>query len=171
VVRGKDQGFNEEASVFEEVDGLPLHPLLIHAAVVFIPLLILGAVAYAVVPRLRPRIGWAVTLLAVVAPLAATFAKLSGDAFRKRLIEQNGLSGQLLNRVNDHRDLGNITLWLTIALGVTSLLLVFLTSRRSPALPRGAAVVVALIVVGLAVGSGYYVFWTGDYGARAVWGS
>jgi Pyruvate/2-oxoacid:ferredoxin oxidoreductase gamma subunit len=30
-------------------------------------------------------------------------------------------------------------------------------------------VVVGIIVVALAAGSGYYVFWTGDYGARAVW--
>lgn len=155
--------------MFEEIDGLPVHALVVHAAVVFVPLLVLGAVVYAVVPRLRSRIGWAVTLLAVVTPLAVLVAKLSGDAFRQRLIDQNGFSGPVLERINDHRDLGNITLWFTIALGVTTLLLAFLTSRRSPAIPSWASVVVSLIVVALAVGSGYYVFWTGDYGARAVW--
>jgi hypothetical protein len=155
--------------VFEEIDGLPVHALVVHAAVIFVPLLVLGAVVYAVVPRLRTQIGWALTLLAVVAPLATLVAKLSGDAFRQRLIEQDAFSGPVLERINDHRDLGNMTLWFSIALGVTSLLLVFLTSRRTPAMPRWASAVVSLIVVGLAVGSGYYVFWTGDYGARAVW--
>jgi uncharacterized membrane protein len=158
--------------VFEEIKGLPIHPLVVHTAVVLIPLLVLGAVVYALAPRLRARIGWAVLALAVAAPLAALFAKLSGDAFRQRLIDNKVLgsdSQSLLNRVNDHRSLGNITLWFTIALAVTTLLLVFVTSRRTPTVPRWGTAVLGVIVVALAVGSGYYVFWTGDYGARAVW--
>jgi uncharacterized membrane protein len=155
--------------VFEEFKGLPLHPLVVHAAVVLIPLLVLGAVAYAVVPRFRSRIGWAVVALAVAAPLAALFAKLSGDAFRQRLIDKNNIGGQVLDRVNDHRSLGNITLWFTIALAVITLLFVFVTSRRAPAIPRWGIVVVGVVVIGLAAASGYYVFWTGDFGARAVW--
>jgi uncharacterized membrane protein len=155
--------------VFEEFKDLPLHPLVVHAAVVLIPLLVLGAVVYAVAPGLRSRIGWAVTGLAVAAPLAALLAKLSGEAFRQRLIDNNNIGGRVLERVNDHRSLGNITLWFTIALAVTTLLLLFITSRRAPAIPRWGVVAVGVIVVVLAAGSGYYVFWTGDYGARAVW--
>ncbi|MBX6356221.1 MAG: hypothetical protein IRZ05_10265 [Micromonosporaceae bacterium] len=155
--------------VFEEINNLPLHPLVVHGAVVLIPLLVLGAVVYAVAPRLRPRVSWAVVTLAVAAPLAALFAKLSGDAFRQRLIDRNALSGEVLNRVNDHRSLGNITLWLTIALGVVTLLFVLVTSRRSRSVPVWSVVVVGLVVVGLAAVSGYYVFQTGDHGARAVW--
>jgi uncharacterized membrane protein len=156
--------------VFEEIDGLPIHPLVVHAAVVFIPLLILGAVVYALVPRVRGRIGWAVVILSVVTPLSTWLAKLSGDAFRRRLIADNILnenSQELLDRVNDHASLGNITLYLTIALGVASLLLVLLASRVG--FPIWGTVVLGVIVIGLAISSGYYVFWTGDYGARAVW--
>jgi uncharacterized membrane protein len=158
--------------VFEEIKGLPMHPLVVHAAVVLIPLLVLGAVVYAVQPQLRARLGWAVIALAVAAPLAALFAKLSGDALRQRFIDKDVLgpdSQPLLNRVNDHRSLGNITLWFTIALAVTTLLLVYITSRRAPVIPRWGTLVVAVIVVALAVVSGLYVFWTGDSGARAVW--
>ena len=124
---------------------------------------------YAVVPGLRSRLNWAVVALAVAAPLATLFAKLSGDAFRQRLLDNEAIGGRVLEQVNDHRSLGNLTLWFTIALAVTTLLLVFITSRRTPALPRWTVVVVGIIVVALAAGSGYYVFWTGDYGARAVW--
>jgi len=42
--------------VFEQLLGLPAHPLLLHATVVFVPLLALGTIAYAVVPRLRRRV-------------------------------------------------------------------------------------------------------------------
>ncbi|HEX2356851.1 MAG TPA: hypothetical protein VHI50_10380, partial [Micromonosporaceae bacterium] len=65
--------------MFEEILGVPAHPLLVHAAVVFVPLLIAAALAYALVPALRGRVGWAVALLAVAAPLAAWFATLSGN--------------------------------------------------------------------------------------------
>ncbi len=158
--------------MFEEFKGLPLHPFVVHAAVVLIPLLVLGAVVYTVAPRLRTRLRWAVTALSVAAPLAALFAKLSGDAFRQRLIDRNVLgpnSPALLDRVNQHRTFGDITLWFTIALAVATLLLVFVTSRRSSAVPRWGRVVLGILVIALAAGSGYYVFWAGDYGARAVW--
>ena len=36
--------------MFEEFAGIPAHPLLVHAAVVFVPLLALAAVAYAFLP-------------------------------------------------------------------------------------------------------------------------
>jgi hypothetical protein len=139
--------------------------------VVFIPLLVLGAVVYALVPRFRSRIGWAVVILSVVTPLTTWFAKLSGDAFRRQLIADNILnenSQELLDQVNDHASFGNITLYLTIALGVASLLLVLVTSRLG-GFPTWGTVVLGVIVIGLGVSSGYYVFWTGDSGARAVW--
>src|SRR3712207_2115532 len=41
----------KEASVFDQFNGMPVHVLLVHAAVVFVPLLVLAAVVYAVVPR------------------------------------------------------------------------------------------------------------------------
>lgn len=158
--------------MLDEFNGLPIHPLIVHAAVVFVPLLVLGAALYAVAPRLRSRLGWAVTLLAVVAPGATLIAKLSGDRFERRLVERDILtedSGELVERINDHQSLGNMTLWFTIALGVTSLLLVFMTSRRAPAIPKWGTIVLGVIVIGLAAASGYYLFWTGEYGARAVW--
>lgn len=159
--------------MFEEFRGLPLHPLVVHAAVVLIPLLVLGAVLYTVVPRLRSRLGWLVIALAVAAPLAALAAKFSGDRFRQQLEDLNVLgpnSQPLVEQVDKHQDMGNITLWFTVALGIATLLLVFATSRRTGRFPRWGAVVLGIIVVALAAGSGYYVFWAGEYGARAVWG-
>jgi len=152
--------------VFETFFGLPLHPLVVHAAVVFIPLLILGALAYALVPRLRPRIGWVVALLAVIAPLSALLSKLSGDAFRARLARNHTASAGILNKIDEHRHFGTITLYLAIGLGVVALALM-----RVPQLRSNAALSVASIVVtvGLSVATGYYVFRTGDTAAHIVW--
>src|SRR4051812_12913948 len=65
--------------MFDQVNGLPVHVLVVHAAVVFVPLLVLSAVLYAFVPSLRARLGWVVALLSVGAPACALVAMLSGE--------------------------------------------------------------------------------------------
>jgi hypothetical protein len=156
--------------VFDKLLGLPAHPLLVHAAVMFIPLLIAGSVVYGLFPQVRSRTAWAVAALAVAAPFAALFAKLSGDKLRQRLTNQ-GLAGQTLSRVNEHRSLGNLTLWFAIGLGATTLLMMYMVSRRASMLPSWSTIVIRVVVLALAGTSAYYIFWTGHSGARAVWGN
>jgi hypothetical protein len=172
----------EDSVVPDTVLGIPTHPLAVHAPVVFIPLLIVGALLYALVPSLRQRTRWAVVLLALAAPVTAFGAKLSGDAFKARLIKQGRTSAEILNKINAHKALGDATLWVVIALGVVTLVFAFLTPGRRP-LQRGAStegsklaagamalhVVLVVVVIGLAVTSGYYVYRTGDAGAHIVW--
>jgi uncharacterized membrane protein len=166
--------------LFEQVLGLPAHPLLVHAAVVFVPLLVVGALVYALVPLWRVRVRWAVTLLALVGPLCATFAKLSGDAFRSRLLGR-GASGPILDKITQHKSYGDATMWSAIALGAVVLVLVYLTSGRRPldrdrrqdgGESRPAMLLYGLLIVitaGLALVNAFYVFKTGDSGARMVW--
>ena len=71
--------------IFETITGLPLHPLVIHAVVLLVPLLVLAGIVYALVPRLRGRIGWVAVLLALAGVGSTLLAKLSGDAFRRRI--------------------------------------------------------------------------------------
>jgi hypothetical protein len=68
-------------------------------------------------------------------------------------------------------DYGTLTMWLSIALGAVSLILVALTTRDPRALPKFADLAFALVVLVLAALNGYYVFQTGDSGATAVWGT
>ncbi|WP_433827370.1 DUF2231 domain-containing protein [Actinoplanes sp. CA-015351] len=156
--------------VFDQVNGLPVHILVLHAAVIFVPLLALGSIVYALVARWRAKIGWAVALLAVVAPISAVVSKLSGTELYNRLLD-NGMSGPGKVILDDHMNYGTITMWLSIALGVVSLVLVVLTSRAGAALPKVADIAFAVVIVVLAVLTGYYIFNTGDTGANAVWGT
>jgi hypothetical protein len=151
--------------VFETILGIPAHPLLIHAAVVFVPLLVVGAIGYVAAPNLRPRITWAVFLLAIVAPLCALASKLSGDAFRARLVRLKLSSPQILTKIDEHRHYGTMTAIVTAALGVLTLLLVLVPALRKG--PLGWVVGAATVVV--AVVTSYYVFKTGDTGAHIVW--
>ena len=156
--------------MFRELLGLPAHPLMVHAAVVFVPLLALLAVVYTVVPRWRARTGWAVAILAVLAPVTALIAKLSGEELERVLID-SGYPPEILNEVSRHADLGDITFWLALALALVMATVLLLTSGRLPGvrLPGWFTPVAALVVAALAAVTVYYVFATGDSGAQAVW--
>jgi uncharacterized membrane protein len=161
----------KETPVFDQIGGLPVHVLVLHAAVVLIPLLALGALVYAVVPRWRSRIGWAVLLLAIVAPLCAFVTRESGLKFYNRVVGR-GVSAKGRELLDQHMSFGTRTMWFSIALGVVTLVMVVATLRRPrTSLPRVADIGLGVIMVALAAISGYYVLRTGDSGAHVVWGT
>ncbi|MEV6376326.1 DUF2231 domain-containing protein [Micromonospora musae] len=159
--------------MFEEFMGIPAHPLVLHAAVVFVPLLALLSVGYAFVPVIRPHTRWVLGLLAVGAPASALLTKLSGDAFLARLRGANQVSPEYLPRLEAHQDLGNLTLYATIAAAVVALALVRLVAPAgSPAAAANRpALTWSLRALSLltAAAALYYVIRTGDSGAKAVW--
>jgi predicted membrane protein DUF2231 len=164
----------EATTVFEEFMGIPAHPLLVHGAVVFVPLQVLAAIAYAAVPFTRRYIWWAVLGLAVVAPGAAWAARLSGAAFRERQVK-NGASGQFLADIDTHMGFGNMTAYLSTLLGVLMLVLVLVLAKR-PLDGQSAAtgspivtIITAVVIVAVAALTAYYVFKAGDTGAHIVW--
>ena len=158
--------------MFEELLGLPAHPLLVHAAVVFAPLLIVGVVVYSFAPAVRRHVGWAVLLLGVGAPLALWFARQSGEALFTTLVEK-GYPPQILAQVDLHKDNGDAAAWAGTLLGVLAIALVLFTdsAAKKPATSGSRAAGWALIALNLlaAAATGYYVFKTGDTGAQAVW--
>ncbi|MFI6243891.1 DUF2231 domain-containing protein [Micromonospora sp. NPDC050795] len=165
----------EETPMFEEIMGIPAHPLLLHAAVAFVPLLALLTVGYAFVPPIRPHTRWVLGLLAVGAPVAALLTKLSGDAFLERMRAANRVTPEFLPKLEAHQEFGDITLYASIGLGVVALALVRLVPPRAtdasadgrPAKPLTLALqVLSLVAAAVTV---YYVVRTGDSGAKAVW--
>jgi hypothetical protein len=174
--------------VFELILGLPAHPLLIHAAVVFVPLQVATALVYAFVPFTRRSIGWFVWAILFVAPGCALLAKLSGDAFRARLVRRGTATPAFLPQIDQHRSYGTMTLYLTLGLSVVMVIL--LLAHRAGAVAQSGAqagapqrlliapngsmplgLVLAVLVLAVAVATGYYVFKTGDTGAHIVWQS
>jgi hypothetical protein len=152
--------------VFGTIFGIPAHPLYVHAAVVFIPLLALFAVLYAVVPGWRPKIGWTVAVLAVIAPISALFAKLAGDKFFAGRFPDGAPPNVL-----QHRHYGTITFWVTLGLAFAAALLLLVHHWEvKEGLPPWASVGSRLLALGVAAFAVYYVARTGDSGAAAVWG-
>ncbi|MFJ6199761.1 DUF2231 domain-containing protein [Micromonospora sp. NPDC092111] len=158
--------------MFKEINGLPGHVLVVHAVVVFVPLLALLASAYGLMPRWRPRLAWAVVTLAVVTPVLAWVATESGEAFEEALAAK-GYPPNLLAEIREHADYGETLLWFTVGLAVAALLLLALTSGRvrTPNLPGWTTWALTAVVVVLAVVALVYVYLTGDSGAASVWGN
>jgi uncharacterized membrane protein len=150
--------------VFEEFLGLPLHPLAVHAAVVFVPLLALTSLVYALVPRLRARVAWVAVLLAVAAPTSAVVARQSGQGFADR--RTLPVEGDLAN----HQEYGTFTMWASLALGVFTLGLYLVRRAGGGSVARTWATgALTVLVVAAAVASAVYAALAGDLGSRIVW--
>ena len=69
-----------DRAMFDLIDGLPVHPLVVHAVVVMLPLAVLGTVALALRPAWRLRYGWLLVGVTAVATVLVPVATSSGEA-------------------------------------------------------------------------------------------
>jgi len=163
-------GDGRVATVFDEIAGLPAHPLLVHAAVMLAPMLALVAIAYAVLPVARVHTERLLAVLAVAAPLSVASARESGEAFRRRLVREGATTPDLLDQIDAHAASSRTLLLLTLALGAVAfgwLLLEGARARRrhSPTL----VIVFAAVTCALGAAVLWAVVDTGHAGAAMVW--
>ena len=152
-----------------ELNGVPLHPLVVHAVVVLGPLAALAGLAYAVVPKWRWLLRWPLVVLAVVTAVAAFVAVQAGEALLdlrpelEPLVKQHEERGELLRNVAlGYAVVSLVAAW---ALGGVSAL----ASGKGARETRFGIPVMAVLTVG-AVALLVTLFLAGDSGARAVWG-
>lgn len=151
--------------MFEEFQGLPLHPLAVHAPVVLVPLLVVVASVYALVPKVRRHVGWAALLLAVGAPASVWLARISGQAYERRLYG----SSQALP-VQEHAEFGDRLLWVSLGLGLATLLLLWVGKRRRSAANRQLSYGLTAVVVVLAAVAAWLAYQSGHSGATLTHG-
>lgn len=145
------------------VNGLPLHPLVVHAVVVLLPLSILGTLALVVRPAWRLRYGWLVVGCAALATAVIPLATATGEA----------LAEQVPQEPREHAELGEQLIWFAIPLLLVVAALVYLEHRKAsgrPAIgPSFLPGLVAVLAVVAALATGVQVYRVGDSGARATW--
>ena len=148
---------------------MPLHPLVIHAVVVFAPLAALGALAMAV-PKWRWLARWP-TLLVTLGATAATYvATLTGQD----LEEERGLESPLLKTHEEWGERLMIAMWIFAAVVIVSFWLLPHVTRLSGGRDKSSPVAalatpVSVLLVLSAVAVLMLVVLTGDAGAKAVW--
>jgi uncharacterized membrane protein len=160
--------------MFDLINGLPIHPLVVHAVVVLLPLGILGTVAIALRPAWRKAHGWLVLGVTAAATVLIPIATSSGEDLEKRVGDPG-----------EHAELGDQLLWFAVPLLILVAALVYLDRRgsRSAAEPVAAEeagqhlasgsralTTVAVLAVIASVAAGVQVYRVGDSGARAAWG-
>jgi uncharacterized membrane protein len=147
--------------MFDTINGLPIHPLVVHAVVVLLPLSILGVLALVIRPAWRARYGVLVAACTLVATALIPVATQSGESLEKHV----GDPGQ-------HAHLGDELLWFAIPLLIVAVALVLVdrgVTDRVAKRPVAGAVVSVLAVLA-SVAAGIQVYRVGDSGARAAWG-
>lgn len=184
--------------MFDSVFGLPLHPLVVHATAVLVPLAAIAVILQVSWPRLRAWAGPLPIGLSLIGLVLTPLSTASGESLEEKVAESS--------LVEKHAELGGQLLPLTIALFVFSAGFWWLDRQRHrpaattpPAVPtvetanggattltavkpaqtvvhhdnlgrwRTAAAVVGVLAVLAAVGTGIQVARIGHSGAKAAW--
>jgi|SRR6478735_7842465 hypothetical protein len=150
------------------INGLPLHPLVVHAAVVLVPLAALAVIAF-VVPTWRWLARWPALALAALAAGSVQLAAMTGDSLKRQvgpsaLIQTHEMWAGRLEAAT----------WVLAALTLLAFWTLPHVTRLTGGRDKGARVGVLerplLVVLPLcAVAVMVLVVLTGDAGARAVW--
>ena len=148
--------------MFDEIDGLPVHVLVVHAAVVVLPLAAVLGVLY-VIPRTREWARLPFLLTAVAAVPLVFVARESGKSLQAA-IQPAGEVGAL---VAEHQDRSDLLFGLVIGYAIVAVL-AFVASRARGLTKAMSQLVSVLVVVG-AVAVAVQTYRVGDIGARAVW--
>jgi uncharacterized membrane protein len=150
-----------------QLAGLPLHPLLVHAVVVLLPLAALMVVVGSVWPAARRRLGILTPIVAIVGGGFALLAKEAGEAL-ERQVPETAL-------VEAHTEMGDgpvIWAFFLIVVAVGQWAWFWRRARRADRPLGGSRVitaVIAVVAIAVAIGTTVDLVLVGDSGARAVW--
>ncbi len=146
------------APLLFKINGLPAHALLVHAAVVLVPIAALGAIAY-LVPRWRDWLRWPLLVAAVLALAFTWAAYLSGENFVESVPALES------EQIKEHEEYAEMFRLVGSAFAVVAIVVTAWLHRRAGVVRMvGSGVAAALAVVTLV-----YVVLTGEAGAKAVY--
>lgn len=152
-----------------EINGVPLHPLVVHAAVVFVPLAALSVIAF-VVPKWRWVARWPALLLTLGASLAVQLSVMTGEDME----ESRNLDSPLVHTHSEWAEKLRVAVFALTLVTIVAFWALGHVTRIAGSADRVAKVaalekpLVVLLPV-LAVAVLVLVVLTGDAGARAVW--
>lgn len=141
-------------------NGLPLHPLVVHAVVVLVPLAVVWLLVLTFVPRWRDRYAGLGALIALVALVLTPVASETGESLQAQI-----------GPVGEHAALGDQLKFFVFPVAALAVALWWVTrrARSGPALARPLALTLAVLSVVASLATGWQVYRVGDSGARAVW--
>ena len=152
-----------------EINGVPLHPLVVHAAVVFVPLAALAGAVYALVPKWRSLLRHPTLAVAAAAALTTQLAGMTGENLAETARESSLLddhemwAGRLTFGVWVFAAVVAVAWW--VLPHVSSLVGKDDKEARVGVLAMPVTILLPILAVVVMV----LVYFTGDAGAQAVW--
>ncbi|MBA2559851.1 MAG: hypothetical protein H0V07_08185 [Propionibacteriales bacterium] len=152
--------------MFSQINGLPVHALAVHAAVVLVPLAALLGVLFAV-PRTRAWSRLPLPLVALGALGSVFVARQSGQSLKETLGLDRGGS-KVAALVAEHQSRANLLMILVVIFAVIAVA-AFVLSRDLAQFNGPIAMAVSALLVLGAIVVGFQTYRVGDIGSRAVW--
>jgi len=151
--------------VFDTIAGLPLHPLVVHATEVIVPVAAIVVTVAALWPRFRRRTGYLPLALALASLVLVPLSAQSGEALQERVGESS--------LIETHSNLAEGLLpWVFSLVVVAAVLLWWNRNERkaaTPRAPRWVALGLAVAAVLATTGTTVQAIRVGHSGATAVW--
>jgi hypothetical protein len=152
-----------DESMPTDIGGIPLHPLVVHAVTVLLPLSALGVLLIAVVPRWRAKYATLVLISTALATVLTPVATSSGESLEERVAES-----ELVDR---HAELGDLMIWFALPLLLAAVALWWLARKEQAdqGVGRGLTLVISVLSVAVAVAASVQIVLVGHSGAKSVW--
>lgn len=153
---------SQSSGIFDVINGVPVHPLVVHAVVIFVPVAATGLLVMVASPKFSRRFGIVVVLASIAGAGAAFVAKEAGQALQERVGEPGF----------NHAELGSAMPWFALALMAAVIGLWLLDRRADPDEPwtrDRLRIGVSVIAVVVALASLVWIVRVGDSGGKSVW--
>jgi hypothetical protein len=148
--------------MFDTFNGIPLHPLAVHAAVVLVPLAALMGILFAI-PRTRAWSRLPLLLTSLAALVAVYVSKESGEPLEESL----NLQGNANDLIEEHAERADQLFVLMIVFTLIAVI-AFVLTRTANVSTLVTNVLATVLVLG-SIGVAIQTYRVGDIGARAVW--
>lgn len=156
-----------------EFNGMPLHPLFVHFAVVAVLVAAICTILSAVWPAARRRLGIITPIIAFLSLISVLLSKEAGETLQRQLPDS-----ELIDR---HAELADsLVPWVVGVLLIAAIQWAwfryfvgadarFGRTVSSPLVRRVVPIVLAVLAVVVAAGSSIVLLYVGDSGAQTVW--
>lgn len=149
--------------MLDRFQDLPVHPLLVHATVVILPLAAVLVIVASVYPRFRAWAGPMPAIAAVISVILVPLSTSSGEQYYDRIKRATGGEVPL---IEDHEELAELLIYLVIPFAILAVI-GYLLHRRGGS--KALVAVVSTLSVIAAVAVAVDVALIGHAGAKSVY--
>jgi len=167
----------------DSINGLPLHPLIVHIPVAMLPLAFVGVAVMCIKRAWYERYRWAVLVVGAIGTLGATLAAATGESLEADVRRTEGRAA--IRGIHEHAEAGDLARTVAIvffvALAAWTLIPWYLDWRRAQTMTHGEDVdgssrtshlarsALMVITAILAAASMVTIYRAGHTGATSVW--